>query len=143
MSVRSVHFYPAWDKRSDDPKKDYGVSGVNIHMRLVDDDWAAELVMLTPWMLPAVQQWHKSLEPTIGAKVTPTCDVAVHHRNGTSDEFGRIVQPGQCDVFPDTSCQNVPVSAFLGERLYKILVVEGEEPVWEGLANIISNTRSE
>jgi hypothetical protein len=109
-------------------------SHIHIRLTLVSGDWAAELVLMTPWMLPAVQEWHKSLEPAIGARVTPTCDVAVHHRGGEG-EFA--VGPGGCHVFPEARCQNVPVSSFEGGRLYDLLVAEGEEKVWTALAELI------
>lgn len=133
---RRVLFSPAWDRRNHDPEKNYGVSGVNIRMALIVGDWAAELVLMTPWMLPAVQAWHKSLEPRIGARVIPTCDACVHHRGGTG-EF----TSDKCHLFPGVSCENVPVSSFEGDRLYSLLVEAGEEAVWDALAKMIEREK--
>jgi hypothetical protein len=136
---RRIKFLPAWDKRSEDPRRNGGVHGVEIRMQLVSGDWAAELVLMTPWMLPGVQAWHKSLEHRFGARVTPMCDVAVHHRGGMG-EF--VVDAGRCGVFPDSRCENIPVSGFEGDRLYALLIEGGDEPVWAALADVITRERT-
>jgi hypothetical protein len=83
-----------------------------------------------------VQEWHKQIARTFGARVLPVCDAAVHHRGGNGG--GCIAPAGGCSIFPDAACENVPISAFVGERLYELLVAEGEEPVWRELELLIN-----
>lgn len=47
-------FYPAYDKRDDDPKKNYGIHGVELRMVLVGPEGAVQFVLYTNWHLPHV-----------------------------------------------------------------------------------------
>lgn len=48
-----VQFEPAWDKRSDDPKKNYGIHGVELRMVLKGNKGATQFVLYTGWLLPS------------------------------------------------------------------------------------------
>jgi hypothetical protein len=49
-----VKFDPAYDKRSSDHKKNYGVHGVTLRMVLKGNKGAVQFVLFTNWMLPNV-----------------------------------------------------------------------------------------
>lgn len=49
--VRSIRFYPAFDKRSDDPKKDYGVGSVQMLWMIQGPLGAVQFSMSSGWHL--------------------------------------------------------------------------------------------
>lgn len=49
---REITFSPAYDKRDRDPKKDYGIHGVDIRFVLKGELGATQFVMSTGWLLP-------------------------------------------------------------------------------------------
>jgi len=51
-----VDFFPAFDKRDPDPKKNYGIHGVELRMVLKGPEGAVQFVLYTQWMLPHVQK---------------------------------------------------------------------------------------
>jgi len=51
-----VEFTPAYDKRDPDPKKNYGIHGVELRMVLKGPEGAVQFVLYTQWMLPHVQK---------------------------------------------------------------------------------------
>src|SRR6266478_4794378 len=53
---RIVRFFPAWDKRDPDPKKNYGIHGVELLMALKGDKGAVQFKLFTQWNLPHVQE---------------------------------------------------------------------------------------
>ena len=125
---RRIRWIPAWDKRDPDPRKNYGVSGVNLFFEWIEPDWAISLVVKTPWVLAETEKWWDTLPPR-PPKAVP--DAEVHRRNGTG-EF--VVKAGDCPIFPNDPCEKVPLSAFAGERLFRVFVESGEEPFWQEMA---------
>lgn len=55
---RIVKFFPAYDKRSSDPKKNHGIHGVELLMALKGDMGAVQFKLFTNWMLPHVAKEH-------------------------------------------------------------------------------------
>lgn len=51
-----IKFAPAYDKRHSDPKKNYGVHGVELKFILKGEEGAVQFVIFTNWMLPNVQK---------------------------------------------------------------------------------------
>jgi hypothetical protein len=51
---RITEFAPAFDKRDPDPKKNYGIHGVDLRMVLKGEEGAVQFVLFTGWMLPHV-----------------------------------------------------------------------------------------
>jgi len=52
---RIVEFSPAFDKRDPNPRKDYGVHGVELLMLVLGEKGAIQFKLITNWMLPHVQ----------------------------------------------------------------------------------------
>ena len=51
---REVVFTPAFDKRHSDPKRDYGIHGVDLRFHLIGEHGATHFVVYTNWQLPEV-----------------------------------------------------------------------------------------
>lgn len=49
-----TEFYPAYDKRDPDPKKNYGIHGVNLRMVLKGPLGAVQFLLFTNWQLPHI-----------------------------------------------------------------------------------------
>jgi hypothetical protein len=54
--TREVTFAPAFDRRDPDPKKNYGIHGVEIRFVLKGKKGATQFVIYTNWFLPHVQK---------------------------------------------------------------------------------------
>jgi hypothetical protein len=54
LFTRKIAFSPAWDKRSSDPKKNYGIHGVEIRWYLTGPKGIVQFVIYSNWMLPNV-----------------------------------------------------------------------------------------
>lgn len=57
---RIVEFTPAYDKRSDDPKKNCGIGSVTLRMVLKGEKGAVQFVLHTLWQLPHVTEEFKN-----------------------------------------------------------------------------------
>jgi hypothetical protein len=55
---RIVELAPAWDRRHADPKKNYGIHGVELKMVLKGPEGAVQFVVYTNWHLPHVTAEH-------------------------------------------------------------------------------------
>lgn len=53
-------FLPAFDKRNPDPKKNYGIHGVELRMVLKGELGAVQFVLYTNWQLPNVTEESRS-----------------------------------------------------------------------------------
>ena len=53
---RIVQFTAAYDKRDPDPKKNYGIHGVNLQMVLRGTRGAVQFVLFTDWHLPHIRK---------------------------------------------------------------------------------------
>jgi hypothetical protein len=53
---RIVLFDPAFDKRNDDPKKNYGIGSVRMTMVLRKGSRAIQFMVFTNWNLPHVEE---------------------------------------------------------------------------------------
>lgn len=55
---KKIIFRPAYDRRHPDPKKDYGIHGVECWFYLIGEKGVVQFKVYTQWMLPHVQQEH-------------------------------------------------------------------------------------
>ncbi len=131
---REICFFPAWDKRSDDPKKNYGIHGVELRFHLVGPDLAVQFVLYTNWQLPHVRE-------ELDAKTTNPCyphllchpmaaDLGYHSRTPRYDDQKPML--GSCDLLGGAPCY-YDGSALNAERIYDVLLREGDKGVWREL----------
>lgn len=128
---RIIVLTPAFDKRHTDPKKNYGVHGVDLRMVLKGAFGAIQFVLYTNWQLPHVQAETDSRPlnqfPYMFHKPQPA-DIGYHWHSaqyeGQSPMPCEYVSSGQC--YYDGSCLQA-------EDVYEILVREGSEGVWREL----------
>ncbi len=138
---KEVRFRPAFDKRDPDPKKNYGIHGVDIVFILKGEHGAAQFVLSTGWHLPNV---HEELK----AKCNPAdpydyftggpgaTDIGYHspkpiYEGQEPIDLDCDVLEGQC--FYDGSTLNA-------RPILERLIEEGHEAVWEELKSYYNYT---
>lgn len=129
---RIVTFSPAFDKRSADPSKNYGIHGVELRMILKGPKGATQFVLYTNWMLPHVDEetWRsgKSRE-TLRILTRPIPADLGYHWHAPRHE-GQT--PMKCDLMPTGSCY-YDGSSLNAERIFDVLRDEGSDGVWREL----------
>jgi hypothetical protein len=140
---RIVHMRPAYDKRDSDPKKNYGIHGVNLTMILKGEEGAVQFVLFTNWQLPHVQKEtydkHFGDRERIELFTTPmAADLGYHWP--TERYEGQTVCKDKCDwlngpCYYDGSSLNA-------ERVFEVLLREGSEGVWRELESFYESVRT-
>jgi hypothetical protein len=128
---RIVTLSPAFDKRSPDPSKNYGIHGVDLRMILKGPLGATQFVLYTGWQLPHVQAELdcKPLGqfPYLHHKPLPA-DVGYHwHKPQYDGQDSR-----KCEYTPTGRCY-YDGSGLQAEEVFEILLREGSEGVWREL----------
>lgn len=132
---RIVEFTPAFDKRDPDPKKNYGVHGVDLRFVVKGDAGAVQFLIFTNWYLPHV---HESI---VNRKY--------HHATDLDNLFSPVPAgisyhsklPRDPEQEPSTEaceyCDGQPCyfdgSILNAEKVFSLLVEKGDEAVWEFL----------
>jgi hypothetical protein len=123
---REVSMTPAFDKRSADPSKNYGVHGVDLRMYVIGARGAVQFVLYTNWMLPNVDATPRArwLDKPMPA------DLGYHSPIPTyegQEDWGRDdCHLLGCRCYYDGSGLNA-------ERIYDVLLREGSDGVWREL----------
>lgn len=121
-----INFEPAYDKRSSDPKKNYGIHGVSIRFVLKGDKGAVQFLMYTPWHLPSVDKsgWPESLNEPMAA------DLGYHSLMPRYD--GQSVIQKECPYLDGRPCY-YDGSGLNAEPVMETLIAEGSDGVWKKL----------
>ncbi len=129
---REIRFRPAWDKRNPDPKKNYGIHGVDIAFFLKGEKGAIQFVFYTNWQLPHVQKENDSKPlnefPYMFHKPMAT-DVGYHSPKPMYE--GQTKMSGKCDIIGGDCYYDG--SSLYAETMFDILVEKGDEAVWQKL----------
>ena len=129
--TRRIDFSPAFDRRHDDPKKNYGIHGVEMRWYLIGDKGAVQFVVFTNWMLPEVQTEIDYKPVTSGGgrhtlhKPMPA-DVGYH----TLEPQYEGQEPyGECNLLDGKVCY-YDGSGLAAEPMFEKLLRGGHEAVW-------------
>lgn len=121
---QSIEFLPAFDKRSDDPKTNYGINGVEMRWYLRGPDGIIQFVVYTNWQLPHVRDEQPEIQHRCLTRPLPA-DYGYHARvpqyEGQSAMECRLLG-GQC--YYDGS-------SLYADTIFDLLVTKGHEAVWE------------
>lgn len=164
---REIVFRPAFDKRSDDPAKNYGIHGVELAFYLIGDDGAVQFVVYTNWQLPHITEEHSKLfDDHILCRPMPA-DLGYHSpkpmyegqepigskrfywRDPTKEErkFRFAPVPDSeptgtftpCDLLGGKPCY-YDGSGLNAEPVFEILLKEGSPGVWKELERYYADT---
>jgi len=130
---RIVTMSPAFDKRDPDPKKNYGIHGVELRMVLRGPLGATQFLLYTNWQLPHVTQEtydaHYGDRRRIELFTKPMpADKGYHW----STPRYKDQQPMDCDLLPGGKCY-YDGSTMNAEPLYEVLLTQGSEGIWREL----------
>jgi len=107
---RSIDWSPAWDRRSNDPSKDYGVHGVQMVWMVRGPMGAITFVVYTNWMLPHVYEWQDTKRKIDFMKGVSKLKLRAEL------EHGKLEGTPILEVFEDTCCSFLdrPMAADIG-----------------------------
>jgi hypothetical protein len=130
---RIVTMSPAFDRRSSDPKKNFGIHGVELRMVLKGPLGATQFLVFTNWMLPHVTEEtfaNHSGDPyrlKLFTQPTPV-DLGYHWHKPRYENQGSM----DCDLMPSGKCY-YDGSGLNAEPVFQILLSEGSQGVWKKL----------
>jgi len=132
---RIVTMRPAFDKRDPDPKKNYGIHGVELRMAAKGPFGATQFLLYTNWMLPHVTKETMQRELGRSSEIGLRCsflpmpaDLGYHWHAPRYD--GQ--QERDCDLLPSGKCY-YDGSGLNAEPIFETLLTEGSDGVWRKL----------
>ena len=136
---RIIEFTPAYNRRDPDPSKDYGIGGVKLRFLLKGNRGAVQFCLLTNWMLPEVQKERDERIPDRELpywlhKPLPT-DLGYHSLIARYDDQ-KVIDP-HCPYLDGKPCY-YDRSAFGADRIFEVLLREGDKGVWRELEKYYS-----
>lgn len=126
---RTITFTPAFDKRDPDPKKNYGIHGVNMSWFVEKDSRAIQFVVFTNWHLPHVAEELRERERAICFLDPFPADIGYHSPNPMYE--GQMLMDENCG-FTGGACY-YDGSSLDADSYFDILVTEGGDALWEAL----------
>jgi hypothetical protein len=135
---RIVTFEPAFDRRHEDPKKNYGIHGVTLRMVVAGEEGATQFVVYTNWMLPHVADEMATKPCRLDYNGKCGCatlskpmaaDLGYHRK--TPSYPGQTPMGEKCE-YTGADCY-YDGSGLNAERVLDILTKEGDEGVWREL----------
>ncbi len=127
---RSIVFNPAFDKRHDDPKKNYGINGVEIYFYLKGTYGVIQFALNTGWQLPEVQKEYKA-DPRMNYPFAPMAMDLGYHSYVPMHE-GHAPLTLECPLLEGEKCF-YDGSGLQAMRIFDILIEKGEDAVWKEL----------
>jgi hypothetical protein len=131
MLEREIRFTPAFDKRSDDPSKNYGIGTVKVYFYLKGEKGTIQFVFLTDWYLPYVKQElrHTGRMQRVFADYPMASDLCYHSPTPMYDGQDPITD--DCELTGGVCYYDG--TALGAEPVMDLLVSEGSEAVWKRL----------
>lgn len=128
----------AFEKRHDDPARDYGIGSVELQFALIGPAGAITVGVSTGWYLPHVEERllrEHDHTPFMGRR---SCAfqgagtaVCIHAPSPRKDYF---MGPDDCHLLPGGQCWG-DIGFLAGDEAYAVLVEGGEDALWEFLAS--------
>ncbi len=133
-SERIVEVTPAWDRRHDDPKQNYGIGGCDLRFIYRVGNRAVQFVMATGWFLPHVQDITRKW-----ASYPAAHDIGYHspvpmHEGQEPIHDNCPYTGGVCYYDGGT---------LAAQRFMDCLIAEGHEALWKMLENQFEETFGE
>lgn len=129
--TRVIEFTPAYDRRNSDPKRNYGVHGVDLRFLLKGSNGAIQFLLFTGWHLPHVREEHKQRDASAYRLGFPiAADLGYH--SFVPRYAGQEPMTEDCPVLDGKRCY-CDGSGLQAEPVFDILVEQGEEKMWEKL----------
>lgn len=142
-ATRIITFDPAFDRRSSDPKKDYGIHGVNLRCVLKGPLGAVSFVLYTNWQLPEVTKelagrHYEAIDgdPHWMERPMPA-DIGYHSPVPMYE--GQSINREACEFLDGRPCYH-DGSGLNAQKYYEILLREGSDGLWAALETYYHRT---
>jgi hypothetical protein len=139
MRERITKFNPAWDKRSTDPKKDYGIHGVQCYMVLKGEEGAVHFIFSTGMLLTStMEEYIRNGRAKYEAHdwgvyyLNQPMGYDVGYHSLTPSYDGQGCSQEKCAWLDDRRCY-CDGSALRGGDWFEIFLKEGSDKIWEML----------
>lgn len=127
---KRLDILPAWDKRDPDPKKNYGIHGVEMRFYIIGDKGAVQFVLFTNWFLPEKADDFFSYRSPFGEKIIGPLPADLGYHSKVPHYEGQESY-GYCDLLKcDCYYDGSGLQAY---RIFDVLVREGDNGVWREL----------
>lgn len=129
--TREIKWSPAFDKRHADPKKNYGIHGVECRWLLKGPEGVIQFLIYTNWMLPHINEETdarplNSQYPHLLCRPMPA-DLGYHSRVPHYEDQETM---GPCEYLDMQPCY-YDGSGLNAEPLLQALLEQGGEAVWK------------
>jgi len=122
---REITFRPAWDKRNNDPKKNYGIHGADMIFILKGELGAIQFVVYTGWHLPHVADEYKYK----GSKISEPLAADVGYHSPKPMYEGQQQMQAKCEHLNGKPCY-YDGSGLHAEKVFDMLIQQGSDAVW-------------
>ena len=133
-----IKFSKAFDERHPDPKKNYGIHGVDLRMVLKGELGAVQFVLYTQWHLPGVREELK-LKDRILSEPLPA-DVGYH--SPIPQYEGQETLTDSCEYLDGKPCY-YDGSGLMANDAFDVLTREGCDGLWKYLEDKYESTFGE
>jgi hypothetical protein len=127
--TRFIKFLPAYDKRDPDPRKNYGIHGVDMTCYVKGNRGAVQFKLFTGWMLPHVQREIEGRTSCIHGHKSFPADLGYHSPKPMYED--QIPMSEKCTILGGTCYYDG--SGLNAEGIFDILVREGGDAMWKAL----------
>ncbi len=129
---RWIEFLPAWDERSDDPAKNYGIHGMELRFYCrFDDGSVIQFVVYTGWMLPQNRAASTKVDDFCQYWRSPMAAHLGYHSIHPLYKGQQCLQD-KCDLYNGAPCY-YDGSTMAAEPVLERLIAEGHDGVWAAL----------
>ena len=126
---RIIEWSPAWDKSDDDPKKNYGIHGMDLKFLLKGDKGVIQFVIYTNWQLPHVRkEWNEK----VNAHLLQPIPADVGYHSPVPMYEGQEPIQEECEYLDGKTCY-YDGSGLYAQKVFDIFVTDGEEAMWKTL----------
>jgi hypothetical protein len=132
---RIVEFTPAFDKRDPNPRKNYGIYGVELRFVVKGGAGAVQFLIFTNWHLPKVREsmvnrkYHHATDLEVLFSPVP---VGVSYHSKFPRYPDQEISTKECEYCGGQPCY-FDGSSLNAEKVFSLLVEKGDEAVWEFL----------
>ena len=129
---RIIKFTPAFDKRNPDPKKNYGIHGVNLGFYLKGDKGVIQFIIYTNWQLKHVQEeFDEKTDREFPHLFCHPLPANIGYHSPVPKYENQTILTEECE-WTGGKCY-YDESGLNAEPIYWKLVGEGEEVMWKEL----------
>lgn len=144
MFERKFEITPAWDKRSSDPNKNYGIGAATMRFYIIGEKGAVQFTLMTGWYPHIIKKttfddwsdWNQ-LRISIQPHDEPMpCDLGYHSRVPRYE--GQTLMDDTCPIINGPCYYDG--SGLNAYKPFSILVHDGSERLWEFLEHYYRET---